>query len=92
MEDEKLEKIEEYSSLFLTIEDIALMIDVETEWFLGELSDLNSAVSKAYRRGRLQTEIEQRRRTKMFAEKGSPQADAQMIEYAIRQKVSEAIN
>lgn len=81
--------IEEYASLFMTIDEIAILLDFDREDFRREVRARKSLRAKAYFKGRLQTEIEMRRTTKQFAEKGSPQAEAQMIEFNRRQRIAE---
>jgi hypothetical protein len=88
MQDE-LNLIEEYASLFFTVSEIALMIDADQEEFRREIRAKTSPRAKAYYKGRIKTEIEMRRSTKQFAEKGSPQAEALMNEFGKKQKLDE---
>jgi hypothetical protein len=81
--------IEEYASLFFTIDDIALLLDIDSEEFRREVRGRNSPRAMAYLKGRIKTEVAIRRSTKEFAEKGSPQAEALMNEYNVKQKLNE---
>ena len=86
---DKLKLIEEYASLFLTVDQIAILLDVSAEELRREIRIGTSPEAKAYRRGQLETTVELRRQTKMFAEKGSPQAEESMTEFGRQQKASE---
>lgn len=76
--DEQLLMIEELSSLFSTIDEIALMIEVNKEELRREIRNKYSEGSKRYFKGKLETQIKLRKQTKLFAEKGSPQAEQTM--------------
>lgn len=91
MEENKttLELIEEYAGLFLTIDEISLLLDLEPIQFRREISAGKSANAKAYQKGKLQSMLEMRRQTVMFAKKGSPQAEAFVQEYMANQKQNE---
>jgi hypothetical protein len=84
-----IKEIEEYSSLFMTVDEITILLDLDAEAFRREIRNKSTERAKAYLRGRLKTEVEMRRTTKSFAEKGSPQAEAQMMEYYKRQMLNE---
>jgi hypothetical protein len=87
--DNELDLIEEYASLFFSIDEISVMLNINSEELRREIRNGESARAKAYKKGRLKTEVELRRTTKQFAEKGSPQAEALMIEYNKKQKLNE---
>lgn len=91
MENEKttLELIEEYAGLFLTIDEISLLLDLDPILFRREISAGQSAHAKAYLKGKLHSMLEMRRQTVMFAKKGSPQAEAFVKEYIDIQKQNE---
>lgn len=91
MEENKtiLELIEEYAGLFLTIDEISLLLDLDPIQFRREISAGKSAYAKAYQKGKLQSMLEMRRQTVMFAKKGSPQAEAFVQEYIANQKQNE---
>lgn len=76
--DDQLLQVEELSSLFSSIDEIALMIDVSSEELRREIRNKHSDVSKKYFKGKLETQIKLRKQTKLFAEKGSPQAEQTM--------------
>lgn len=89
MTENVLSLIEEYASLYLTVNEISVLLDLDAEELKREIRCGKSDVAKAYREGKMQTELELRRNTKAFAAKGSPQAEAQMREYAVKQKLAE---
>ena len=86
---EILEQIEEYASLFFTIDEISLLLDLSAEQFRREVRHGQSPLAKAYHRGKLQTILEIRRQTVMFAKKGSPQAEAFVKDYMEKQEGNE---
>jgi IS30 family transposase len=84
-----LEQIEEYAALFLTIDEIAILLNTNAESLRREIKGQHTERAKAYLRGKLQTVIELRRQTLQFAKKGSPQAEAAMLEALAKQNLSE---
>lgn len=84
-----LEQIEEYAALFLTVDEIALLMDVKAEDLRREIKGQNTNRAKAYLKGKLRTTIELRRQTLQFAQKGSPQAEAAMLDFLAKQNLSE---
>lgn len=89
LSEEELTRLEEYASLYLTVDEIAILLDVNTDDLRRDLKNKYSKNSKAYHRGKLQTTIALRRQTKLFAEKGSPQAEQMMLDFSAKQKLSE---
>ena len=87
--DKELQEIEDYASLLMTIDEIAIMLDFDIEEFRREVRGGKSLRAKAYVRGRMNAEIEIRRTVKAFAGKGSPQAEDRMIAWLKTQKMSE---
>lgn len=75
---EQLKEIEELSSLFCSIDEIALLISVREGDLRREIRNKNSDAARYYFRGKLTTQVRLRRQTKLFAEKGSPQAEQTM--------------
>jgi hypothetical protein len=84
-----LEQIEEYAALFLTIDEIALLVDAKAEDLRREIKGQNTERAKAYLKGKLRTVIELRRQTLQFAQKGSPQAETAMLDFLAKQNLSE---
>ena len=84
-----IELIEEYASLFFAIDEIAMLLDVDTQELRREIKSNRTEAAKAYYRGKLKTQIELRKQTLNFARKGSPQAEAAMIDFLKKQNLSE---
>lgn len=78
LSNDQLLLIEEYASLFCSIDEIALLIDVNEADLRRAIRTKNSDAAKYYFRGKLETQVKLRRQTKLFAEKGSPQAEQTM--------------
>ncbi|MDR1554220.1 MAG: hypothetical protein LBS69_12300 [Prevotellaceae bacterium] len=84
-----IELIEEYASLFFTIDEIAMLLNADAQELRREIKAHKTDAAKAYYRGKLRTQIELRKQTLEFAKKGSPQAETAMIDYLKRQNLSE---
>jgi hypothetical protein len=54
-----------------------------------EIKGQNTKRAKAYMKGKLRTVVELRRQTLQFARKGSPQAEAAMLDCLAKQNLSE---
>jgi len=89
MDKEVLEKVEEFASLFFTVDEISLMLDLSPVDFRREVRYGKSDLAKAYHRGKLKTMVEIRRLTVEFAKKGSPQAEAFVKDYIEKQEENE---
>ena len=85
LNDNDLKLIEEYASLFCSIEEIALLIDVNEADLRREIRKKISEAAQYYFRGKLTTQVKLRRQTKLFDEKGSPQAEQTMKQLYERQ-------
>jgi hypothetical protein len=83
------ELIEEYASLLLTIDEIAMLVNVDAAELRRDIRFNKTSRAKAYNRGKLKTIVEVRKQTVMFAKKGSPAAEALMYDYIIKQKQNE---
>ncbi|MDR1984087.1 MAG: hypothetical protein LBQ28_04620 [Prevotellaceae bacterium] len=84
-----IELIEEYASLFFTVDEIAMMLDKDIQDFRREIKANKSESAKAYWKGKLKTQIELRKQTLQFAQKGSPQAETAMLDFLKKQTQSE---
>ena len=84
-----MEKVEEYASLFFTVDEISLIVDLSPSDFRREVRYGKSDLAKAYHRGKLKTMIEIRRLKVEFAKKGSPQAEAFVKDYIEKQEENE---
>jgi IS30 family transposase len=84
-----IEQIEEYAALFFTVDEIAMLLNKDVQELRRELKANKSELAKAYHRGKLKTQIELRRQTLQFAQKGSPQAEVAMLDFLKKQTQSE---
>ena len=89
LSDEQLKTIEELSGLFLSYEEIAIMIDVDYETFKRAARNKTSIVYKAYYKGRTVAKLEIRKNVVNLAKMGSPQAEILTDKYIADQKISE---
>ena len=89
MDKELLDKVEEFASLFFTIDEISLMLELSPSDFRREVRHGKSDLAKAYHRGKLKTMVDIRRLTVEFAKKGSPQAEAFVKDYIEKQEENE---
>ena len=84
------EKVETLAALFFTTAQIAAFVGMTKETLTRTLQDEpESPITKAYRRGKMRTEILLRMDTARFALAGSPEAMRDMKEHLIRQNISE---
>ena len=89
MDKEVLEKVEEFASLFFTVDEISIMLELSPSDFRREVRSGKSDLAKAYHRGKLKTMVDIRRLTVEFAKKGSPQAEAFIKDYIEKQEENE---
>lgn len=87
--DEILAQIEEYAALFLTIDEISMLIDCDAITLRREVKAKQSDRAKAYHRGKLKTIVAMRRQMLDFATAGSPQAETFMVEFSEKQAHNE---
>ncbi|MDR2065435.1 MAG: hypothetical protein LBP85_06995 [Prevotellaceae bacterium] len=84
-----IELAEEYASLFFTVEEIAVILNINAPELRREIKANRTDLAKAYYRGKLKTQIKLRKQTLEFARKGSPQAEAAMTDFLKKQNLSE---
>ncbi len=83
-------QVEELAALFFTISEIAVFIGMDADQLRNIIMlDQDSAISKAYNKGKLRTRILLRFDSRNFALKGSPQALQEMKEYLSDQQIDE---
>lgn len=87
--EEELKQVEEYAGLFLTWEDIAVLLEKEISEFQEEFKNKNSQLFRAYRRGQAIKKRDIRRPVIKMAEHGSPQAELLVDKYISDQAISE---
>jgi hypothetical protein len=84
------DKVKELAGLYFSIEDIAVIIEMEPDELRRIIRyDQQSPLTRAYRAGSLETQIKLRYDTRLFAMKGSPQAETDMHTFLMHQKEAE---
>ena len=84
-----LQQIEEYASLFFTIREISLLLDLDPDLLRREIRHGRSDIALAYQRGKLKNLVAIRKMTVEFAKKGSPQAEMLVKEYVEKMESDE---
>lgn len=69
-----MKQIEKFSSIFLKITDIAVILGVPAETLRSDIADKNSVVSLAYRRGKAASKVKLHAQEMQLAQVGSPLA------------------
>ncbi len=72
--DNVLMQIEKFASIYLTISDMAVILDIPAENLRYDISDRSTDVSKAYRRGKAASKVKLHSQEMMLAQVGSPLA------------------
>ncbi len=85
----QLKQVREYASLFFTLEEISLLTMIDLEELRREVNFGHSELNNAYWIGKMQGQLALRKQVKEWAEKGSPAAEQQMMEWLRDQKESE---
>lgn len=86
---EDIEKVKEYAAMFLTLDDIAVLICRDPEEIREAFLDKSSEFHKAYRIGQVTSKLTLRRPVIKLAEHGSPQAELLADKYISEQSMSE---
>lgn len=84
-----LKNVEEYAALLLTIHEISILCNLDAEELRREIRGGKSEIALAYQRGKLQTIVDIRRQTVLYAKKGSPAAENLVHDYILKQKQHE---
>lgn len=71
---ENLEKIEKLASLYMSITDISVILDMPVNKLRSDISQPGTEVRAAYMRGKASTKLELRKQEMMLARVGSPLA------------------
>lgn len=87
--DEELKKVKEYASLFLSLDDIAILLEKDADSFRDEFRDKFGELYKAYRYGQVISKKELRIPVIKMAKHGSPQAELLADKYISEQILSE---
>ena len=71
---EQLEQVEKFASIYLPISDIALLMDMPAEVLREKIRNKNTAVSRAYHRGKASSRVKLHHQEMLLAQVGSPAA------------------
>lgn len=69
-----LAQIEDLSSIFVKISDIAVILDIPPDVLREDIADRSSPAYKAYRKGKILSKVKLKRLEMEFASAGSPLA------------------
>lgn len=72
--DKDLQQIEKLAAIFMTISDMAAILDIPADVLRSDIADRTSAVSRAYNRGKAGSKVKLHSGTMMLAQVGSPLA------------------
>lgn len=86
---DELEQIEQYAAVFMTLDEIALLLRKELTAFRKEALKANSPINLAYQRGKLQSKFEINQSIAKMAKMGSPQAQKDVITFITAQTKNE---
>lgn len=70
----ELQQIEKFASIYLTISDMAVLLNMHAEVLRDDIADRSTAVSKAYHRGKALSKVKLHSQEMMLASVGSPLA------------------
>lgn len=87
--DIQLKEIEENAALFLEPEEIAVLMDLDTDEFIEQLQLKKGAVYQAYFRGRTTSKKEILENVVKMAKHGSPQAEDLAKQFMDKQLMAE---
>lgn len=92
LSDKQLAEIEQLAGLFLTWDEIAILLDIPFDALHDMMADKNSAAYKHYFRGKTISKKNIRENVVKMARHGSPQAEELVEAYIIHQKQYEKRN
>lgn len=71
---DELTQIEKFASIYLKISDMAIILDIPADIMREDIADRSSAVSKAYRKGKIASKVKLLAQEMQLAQIGSPLA------------------
>ena len=84
-----IEKVKEYAALFMSLDDIAVLINQDPEEIKTAFQDKSGEFYRAYRSGQVNAKLTLRRPVIKMAGLGSPQAEILADKYLNEQLLSE---
>lgn len=89
LNDEQLQQIEQYAAAFMTVDQIAALVDMPVDQLREEICLHTKPASKAYRKGKAQSIYDIKSKVVKLAKAGSPQAELLADRYMNEQHTSE---
>ena len=89
IDDKTLERVQEMAGLFLSIKEIAAMLDLCPDSLACQLAQEDSPLQKAYFKGRTRSKYLIRKKVVDLARMGSPQAELLVEKYIEEQELSD---
>jgi len=87
--DEQLREIEELSGLFLSPREIAILMDLNGEWFADSILSCSGPAYMAYFKGKTLSKKMIHENVIKMAKHGSPQAEELARDMIVQQKIEE---
>ncbi len=86
---DELERIEQYATVFMTLDEIALLLHKEQKLFRKEALTEGTPANQAYQRGKLSSKFEINQSIVKMAKMGSPQAQKDVVPFINQQMKNE---
>jgi hypothetical protein len=84
--DAQLLEIQELAGLFLTSDEIAILMDIDIDQFVSVIASQKGPVFKAYFRGKTESKKQIRQNVVKMAKHGSPAAEEMVDNYILAQR------
>ncbi len=89
LSEEQIKEIEEYSGLFFSVHDIAVIMELDADLFRKEVKDFGSVAYNAFKRGRLLAEAKVRKGVIDLATSGSGPAQTIALRFIEDSKIDD---
>ena len=86
---EELNNIEKYSAQFFSYKEIAILLKLDVDDFIDEVTEAGTDIYNYYQRGKLNSESELREQIIKLAKMGSPAAQQEALKLISKQKIKE---
>lgn len=83
--EQQIKEIEELAGLFLTADEIAILLDIDVDLFMKTIHTKKGPIYKAYFKGKTRSKKQIRENVVKLARNGSPQAEEMVDGYIIAQ-------
>jgi hypothetical protein len=89
LSEQQLEEVYKNAELFLSPEEIAVLLDLDVKWVIREVSSKKGPLYLNYMRGKTASKKAIRENVVKMARHGSPQAEELAEKYMAEQKIAE---